>query len=139
LIKSRPYTGTASKAVPSQRATWFPWWALIFIIAFAVGTIWLRLDIIKSSYEVSQTDALIRNVKKENENLSLDLARLKSPLTLKKMAREKFKLDSPLAGQVIYLKDPVSSQNNESKPIQARSKQGVREEVNVTQAHPRSN
>ncbi len=107
---------------------------LILIGVFAVGTVWLRLDIVKTSYEISQMDSLIRNVKKSNETLSLDIARLRSPTTLKKLAREKYHFDAPVAGQVIYLKEP--------KELQAKgSENGQKQEsdhLNVIQAHPRS-
>ncbi len=132
---------SASKS--KSQTVWFPWWALFLLVSFAVGTIWLRLDIVRTSYEVSQVDSLIRNAKKENETLSLEIARFRSPLSLKRLARDKYGLDSPTSGQVIYLREPKELSDSKelaSQPTSPTSKktQDKKDHVNVTQAHPRS-
>ena len=84
---------------------WVPLWALPLMVVMAAGTIWLRLTIVNLTYEVDQTQRMIRNARQDVERLELDVARLRSPRRLEVLARTRFGLSPPRAEQVIHLKD----------------------------------
>ena len=46
---------------------WVPVWALPVLATMAIGTVWLRLAIVRTTYEISQTDGMIRNLQQERE------------------------------------------------------------------------
>ena len=84
---------------------WIPLWALPLVVLMAAGTIWLRLRIVSMTYEVDQTQKMIRNALQDVERLELDVARLRSPRRLEALARIKFGLAPARSEQVIHLKD----------------------------------
>ncbi len=79
-------------------------WVIPVMILMAVVTVWLRLTIVRTTYEIGQTDRMIRNLKQEREKLELKLAGLRSPRHLEQLARTKFGLSQPRADQVVHLK-----------------------------------
>jgi len=84
---------------------WIPLWVLPLVVLVAAGTIWLRLKIVSMTYEVDQTQKMIRNALQDVERLELDVARLRSPRRLEALARMRFGLVPPRSNQVIHLKD----------------------------------
>ena len=83
---------------------WFPIWIYPVILVMAIGTVWLRLDIINTTYEISQIDLRIRNQQQAREQAELHLANLRSPRRLEAIARTRLQLTKPRQDQVIYLK-----------------------------------
>lgn len=67
----------------------------------AIGTVWLRLFIIRTTYSIHQTDKAIQNLGQEREVIQLRLAALKSPRKLEGLAKAKFGLSQPDSKQVI--------------------------------------
>lgn len=84
---------------------WIPLWTVPLIVVMAAGTIWLRLTIVSMTYEVDQSQKMIRNALQDVERLELDVARLRSPRRLEALARMRFGLVPPRAEQVIHLRD----------------------------------
>ena len=84
---------------------WFPTWVIPMLIVAAFTTVWLRLSVVQSTYELNQKAKIIHNLKLEHERLSLNLAQLRSPRHLEMLARKKFNLHPPRANQLIHLKD----------------------------------
>ena len=84
-------------------AKWFPLWTLPLIAVLAVGTVWLRLRIVDTTYGIVQTDRQIENVRQDKERLELSVARLRSPGRLEALARTRFKLAPPQPDQVVHL------------------------------------
>lgn len=82
---------------------WIPFWVIPVLLFFAVGTVWLRLQIVKSSYEIDQLTQSVQNLRKERENLEVQLARIRSPHHLKKLAETKFNLRPATVDQVVYV------------------------------------
>lgn len=82
---------------------WMPIWVIPSVIGFAVGTVWLRLSIYRTTYEISQTDKMIRNQREELEKTELQLARMRSPGRLERLARTRFDLTPPSADRIIHL------------------------------------
>lgn len=83
---------------------WMPVWVIPAVIGLAIGTVWLRLAIIRTTYEINQKDRELSNLQQEREQVSLRLANLRSPRRLETLARTKFGLTHPQSDQVVYLK-----------------------------------
>ncbi len=81
-----------------------PIWAIPVLLLFSVGTVWLRLSIVRTTYSIDQISKLIRNLQQEKEQKSLAVTALRSPRRLEVLARLKFGLSQPKRQQVVYLK-----------------------------------
>ena len=81
-----------------------PKWALVGLVVFAVGTVWLRLWIVRTSYAVSQVDSRIRNLQRERDQSELKLASSRSPRKLEAIARSQYGLSQPRADQLVMMK-----------------------------------
>lgn len=82
----------------------FPWWSILLIVVMATATVWLRLSIVGTSYEIDNTERMIRGLKQEKERVELKVAGLRSPRRLEQLARSRFGLTQPRTDQVIYVK-----------------------------------
>lgn len=80
---------------------WIPVWTIPVLILIAIGTVWIRLWIVRITYEINQADRVIQNTQQEIERLGVEIAQLRSPKRLEKIAREKFDLVPPKADQVV--------------------------------------
>lgn len=83
----------------------FPLWTIPVLIAFAFATVWLRLTVVQTTYELNQADKTLHNLKLENEKLELRVAQLRSPRRLESIAKQKFKLSPPTPDKLVQLKD----------------------------------
>lgn len=81
----------------------FPAWIFPLLIAFSVGTVWLRLAAVRSSYAINKADRMISSLRAEREKAELKLAQLRSPKRLERLARERFRLQPPTTAQLIRL------------------------------------
>ena len=81
----------------------FPPWILPLVVIFSIGTVWLRLAVVRSSYAISKSDRMIASLRGEQEKAELRLAQLRSPKRLEKLARERFHLQPPSTAQVVKL------------------------------------
>lgn len=84
---------------------WIPFWVWPILVCLSVATVWLRLTIVKLSYEIGQTDKLVTNARMERDELNLMVARLKSPKRLEILARNRFGLQPPRTEQTVTLKE----------------------------------
>ncbi len=82
---------------------WIPIWAVPLFFVLAGLTVWLRLSVIRKTYELNQVNQSLANNKKELERLKVNLAQKKSPRKLEFLARKNLKLFPPLASQVVQL------------------------------------
>lgn len=76
----------------------------MLIVVMATATVWLRLSIVGTSYEIDNTERMIRGLKQEKERVELKVAGLRSPRRLEQLARSRFGLTQPRTDQVIYVK-----------------------------------
>jgi len=83
----------------------FPLWTIPVLIAFAFATVWLRLTVVQTTYELNQANKTLHNLKLENEKLELKVAQLRSPRRLEALAKRKFKLNPPTPDRMIQIKD----------------------------------
>ena len=75
------------------------------VIAFAFSTVWLRLTVVRTTYELNEANKTLHNLQLESERLELRVAQLRSPRRLETIARQKFKLSPPTPDRMIQLKD----------------------------------
>lgn len=83
----------------------YPFWTSIIVILMAIGTVWMRLYMVRMSYEIDQADKLIQNAKSNMERLELEVAQLRSPQRLEKLAKRQFHLALPATHQIVYLRE----------------------------------
>jgi cell division protein FtsL len=83
----------------------FPLWAVPVLIIFAFATVWLRLTVVRTTYELNEANKTLHNLKLDNERLELKVAQLRSPRRLESIAKQKFKLTPPTPDRIIQLKD----------------------------------
>ena len=81
----------------------FPLWVVPLLLVLAVVSVWLRLSIVRTTYEIDQVSKMIRNTQQDLEHIELKVAKLRSPRHLEALARTKFGLTPPLSDQVIRL------------------------------------
>lgn len=82
---------------------WVPMWVLPVLFVMAIGTVWLRLNIVRTTYEISQTDRMIRNLRQDMEQEELRVTGLRSPRRLESIARSRYGLTQPKPDQIIHV------------------------------------
>lgn len=87
----------------NKKAGWIPLWAVPVLVFMAIGTVWLRLTIVRMTYSVAQTEKMIRNLQHNRETAEVKLASLKSPRRLEALARSRFGLSQPHSDQVVHV------------------------------------
>jgi cell division protein FtsL len=83
----------------------FPLWTIPVLLAFAFATVWLRLTVVHTTYELNQSNKTLHNLKLDYEKLELKLAQLRSPRRLEALAKQKFKLSPPTPEKLVQLKE----------------------------------
>jgi len=79
-----------------------PTWVYFALVVFAIGTVWVRLNIVRTTYEINEINRKIEKSHQEGEILKLRLADLKSPKKLEELARRKFGFSQPRIEQVVH-------------------------------------
>ncbi|MFL5815469.1 MAG: hypothetical protein ACJ763_17975 [Bdellovibrionia bacterium] len=97
--KSSSYQSSAG----SSLRQWMPLWVIPVLIAMAIGTVALRLSIVRKTYAIDQADRQIRALKEAREKMDVKVAGLRSPRRLEMIARARFGLNQPKSDQVIYM------------------------------------
>jgi len=85
--------------------------ALIFVVpvvAAALFYVWTHVATVRLGYELSAEAKLHEKLIEENRGLRIEIATLKSPQRLKKLARETYGMAAPALGQVLLLKEGES-------------------------------
>lgn len=82
-----------------------PLWTIPVLIFLAFSTVWLRLSVVHTTYEVDQANKILHNLKLESEELELKVAQLRSPRRLEALGKNKFKLSPPTPERLIQLKE----------------------------------
>ena len=86
-----------------------PFWGVPVVIVLAIGTVWLRLSIIRTTYQINQTDHAIHAAQQEREQMQLKVTELRSPRRLEILAKTKFGLTQPKAEQVMHVREPEAN------------------------------
>ncbi len=87
----------------NKKSEWFPPWIWPVILVFTIGSVWIRLSVVKATYEVTQADKAMRSLQQDREQIELRVAGLRSPRRLEILARSRFGLTQPRADQVVYM------------------------------------
>ncbi len=86
-----------------KKKRWMPLWVLPVFIVLAVGTVWLRLAVVRTTYQISEADKATRNLMQERQQIDLRVAGLRSPRRLESLARARYGLSQPTSDQVVHL------------------------------------
>lgn len=78
-------------------------WVVPALILLAIGTVWLRLSIVRTTYAINQAERDERALRQEREDMELKVTALRSPRRLEGIAKSKFGLGTPRSDQVIHL------------------------------------
>jgi len=73
----------------------------VVVVAIALLLVWVRLQSVNSGYELSAARHLAHRLEQEQLELELELATLKSPRRLERLAHERLGMGPPAAGQVV--------------------------------------
>jgi cell division protein FtsL len=80
-----------------------PLWVLPVLVLLSIGTVALRLSIVRQTYAIDQVERQIKALKQAHENMELKVAGLRSPRHLEEIARGRFGLTQPRSDQIIYM------------------------------------
>jgi cell division protein FtsL len=99
---------------------------LLFALFAGVGILHVtsRVLVVDMGYRLSRAEAEERALTRENDRLKLELATLKNPARLEKLAREKLGMSMPAGSLVISL--PSSGGGKRPARVEARDARGVR-------------
>jgi len=84
---------------------WMPIWVLPVLIGMAIGTVWLRLSIVRTTYSINQVEKKIREFQQSKEQLELKLTALRSPRRLELLGKTRFGLSQPKSDQIVHLEE----------------------------------
>ena len=105
-VASRHQPLTRDEIRRGERRSSLIWWVLglaVLVAAVGVVHVWVRLQTIKLGYAISNEKVVQKKLREQNSSLSIDLAGLKAPKRIEKVARERLKMDFPRPGQVVEL------------------------------------
>lgn len=85
------------------RRKWIPLWVIPVMVLLAIGTVWLRLAIVRTTYAINETERQAKQLRQAHEEMGLKMAGLRSPRRLEGLAKTKFGLGTPRSDQVIHL------------------------------------
>ena len=77
---------------------------LAIIISVLLFYTWSRVQAVRIGYEIFNANSEMRKLDQENKELILEIATLKSPKRIEKIAREELKLVLPRDEQIIILR-----------------------------------
>lgn len=96
-----------------MKKRWVPLWIVPVLLIFSIGTVWLRLFIVRTTYSINQINRTILQLRQQKELLQLKLAALRSPGKLESLARIKFGLTQPRTEQIIHLSEMELIKNDQ--------------------------
>lgn len=77
---------------------------IIILISAVLFYTWSRVQFVKIGYEIFNANSEMRRLDQENKELILEIATLKSPKRIERIAREELKLLPPKGEQIIILR-----------------------------------
>ncbi len=96
----------------------FPLWMIPLIVGLSVGTVWLRLAVVRTTYAIHQSEREIRNLTIEREQAELKATALRSPRRLEMLARSRFGLSQPKSDRIVQMADPAEAGYARGRPSQ---------------------
>lgn len=77
---------------------------LVIVISVLLFYTWSRVQVVRIGYEIFNANSEMRRLDQENKELILEIATLKSPKRIERIAREELKLLPPKDEQIIILR-----------------------------------
>jgi len=77
---------------------------LVIVISVLLFYTWSRVQVVRIGYEIFNANSEMRKLDQENKELILEIATLKSPKRIERIAREELKLLPPKEEQIIILR-----------------------------------
>ncbi len=77
---------------------------LLIVAVFAVLYVWARVQVIQLGYEVTRLHSQVVGLENQHAQLNAEVARLKSPDRLEKIAREYFGMHPPRGREIVFVK-----------------------------------
>src|SRR3954470_9970160 len=87
-----------------------PLWMVPVFLVLSIGTVWLRLAVVRTTYAIHQSEREIRNLTIEREQMELRVTALRSPRRLEMVARSRFGLSQPKSDRIIQMSGQMSGQ-----------------------------
>lgn len=104
-MKRKPRTHKAqSKRSGVGKALLFPLVAIALLLVSSLFHVWSQLQVLKLGYQISQASAIHKGLSQENAQARLEVATLKSPERIEKVARGTLGLNLPQPEQIIVIK-----------------------------------
>ena len=99
----------------------------LFALFAGVGILHVasRVLVVDMGYRLSKAETEERTLTRENDRLKLELATLKNPARLEKLAREKLGMSMP-SGPLVIALQPALPGNKRPPRVEARDARGVR-------------
>jgi cell division protein FtsL len=96
--QARPTKGSSTKpCVPAIAAL------LLWFLFCGFGYVWCRLQVVSLGYSLSKAHRVQSQLLNDNKKLHLELARLRAPERLERIAIHKFGLNHPRKDQIVVL------------------------------------
>ena len=73
------------------------------LVFFTLLFVWARLEVLQMGYVLSRTNQVYENLVKQNQCLRVEVASLKSPVRIEKLAKEKLGLINPTQVKIILI------------------------------------
>ncbi|WP_338864346.1 cell division protein FtsL [Myxococcus stipitatus] len=101
---------------------------LLFALFAAVGILHVtsRVMVVDMGYRLSRAEAESRSLTRENDRLKLELATLKAPGRLERVAREQLGMAMPAGSAVVSLSAEKPARSSASAAAPSQDKPGVR-------------
>ena len=75
----------------------------LWLLLSGFGYVWCRVEVVELGYQLSDTHQLHTRLLNDNKKLHLELARLKAPERVQRIAIEKLGLKHPTKDQIVVL------------------------------------
>ena len=80
---------------------------LAIVMGFALLFVWNRVRVIQLGYEVSELRKETADLTEQKDQLEADVATLRSPKRLEKIAREHFGMRLPQGDEIVFVKQEI--------------------------------
>lgn len=87
------------------RPHWVAVWVVLFVVFLGelLGYAWVRMQCVQTGYEISQLVQEQQRLSELQANLKIELARLKAPQRIARIAGEQLGMTLPSARQIVVL------------------------------------
>ncbi len=98
-------TSTKSKGRRPGLRKWVLLWALVLLVGVAemLFYTWCRVQCVRTGYQIAQESRRQQELTRFQNNLNIELARLKAPENISRIARDKLSLAMPEPQQMVVV------------------------------------